>query len=116
MPENIDRTHEVQVLPSGLQLEVHPGESLMAAADRLGYSWPNICGGHAICGVCNVRVIHGSDNADQLTTDERTRLRLLGRAGDTAIRLACQLTVTGPLTVYKRGIRPPSTDPAADDP
>lgn len=42
-------------------------------------------------------------------TEEGTQARRLGRglkAGDPRARLACQLRAGGPVTVYRRGVRP----------
>ena len=102
MGGGIADTFEVRVEPAGLTLRVAPGESVMAAAHRRGYIWPNICGGQALCGACRVRISAGAEHVVAPHAQEQTRLRLLTRSKD---RLACQLTVTGPVTVFKRGVR-----------
>lgn len=96
---------EVRVEPSGLTIPVQENESVMDAARRQHYRWPNICDGQALCGTCQVRVLAGGENATAMGPAERTRLRILGRGNDSAARLACQLTVTGPVTVFKRGVK-----------
>jgi 2Fe-2S ferredoxin len=97
---------DVRVEPAGISIGVTTGEPVMLAARRQGYHWPNICGGQALCGACMVRVVAGSENTAAPQAHERTRLKLLGRPDDGAARLACQLMVTGPVTVFKRGVKP----------
>jgi len=98
----IEDAFEVHVEPVGLTLSVAPGESVMTAAQRGGYHWPNICGGQAMCGACRVRVVAGAEHVDAPQAQEQARLKLLFSSKD---RLACQLTVTGPVTVFKRGVK-----------
>jgi ferredoxin, 2Fe-2S len=103
-----DTVHAVHVEPGGFDLAVREGEPLMRAALRTGYRWPNVCGGEAMCGICQIRVVDGAENASLMGRTEQTRLKFVGRGGDPGARLACQLTVTGPMTVFKRGVRPDS--------
>ena len=90
-------------------IEVQSGESVLAAASRQGYRWPSVCGGEAMCGTCFVRVTDGAEHTSQLRDAERTRLRLVGKGNDTTARLACQMRVTGPVSVFKRGVRKESS-------
>jgi uncharacterized 2Fe-2S/4Fe-4S cluster protein (DUF4445 family) len=38
----------VTILPVNLEIEVKPGDTLMGAAQGLGFYWPTTCGGEAI--------------------------------------------------------------------
>lgn len=96
----------VTVLPLGLELEVEPGQTVMAAAHAAGYTWPTECEQAAECGLCVSIVREGAENCGPVPEDEEaTLLRTVGVVSPER-RLACRLTVTGPVTLTKRGVRP----------
>jgi ferredoxin, 2Fe-2S len=100
-------TARVRIEPGGIELDVHDGETIMAAASRAGYRWPTVCGGHAECGVCALEVLSADATlpapepleADRLATLPERRLR-----PDVHYRLACQLRGVDGLVVHKRGV------------
>ena len=97
----------VRVEPLGAALEVFDGESIMAAAHRLGYYWPTICGGEGSCHTCYLRVLSGGENLTAEEPYEREgleELRRAARSGD-ELRLACQARAVGDAVVHKRGVR-----------
>jgi ferredoxin, 2Fe-2S len=100
----------VRVEPAGFDLTVSPGETVLEAAFRAGVTWPTICYGQARCTACALLVRDGHENAGPVGPTERGVLRQITRtrrqwpARDT--RLACQLTVTGEVTVEKKGAKP----------
>ncbi len=96
----------VTVLPLNLQLEVGEGESVMAAAHAAGYTWPTECGANASCGLCVSIIREGLDHCSEILDEERETLQRTMGAVDPVRRLACRLTVTGPVTLTKRGVRP----------
>lgn len=82
----------------------------MEAATAAGYSWPTDCGGEASCGLCVSIVREGAGNCSPMDDEEHECLeRTMGQADD-ARRLACRLTVTGPVTLTKRGVRPSESE------
>jgi len=95
----------VRVQPSGLDIDVHSGETLIEAAWREGYSWPTSCYGQAHCMVCRIRVVEGAENLSEMGTEEADALRMNGLGGLVDVRLACLLEVHGPATVEKEGVR-----------
>ncbi len=96
----------VTVLPLGLELEVPTGQSVMAAAHDAGYAWPTECQQSAECGLCVSIIRSGTENCGPMPEDEEaTLLRTVGMVSPER-RLACRLTVTGPVTLTKRGVRP----------
>ena len=103
----------MRVEPSGEEIEVHPGETLIEAAWRNGLHWPTICYGQAQCMACHVVVMSGADNLSELGEEEEEAMRLLlqvrGRRSIDRRRLACRLEVHGPAVVEKRGVRPRPT-------
>ncbi|MEM8905833.1 MAG: 2Fe-2S iron-sulfur cluster-binding protein [Actinomycetota bacterium] len=97
----------VRVEPAGIELEVPEGVSVMTAAQTAGWYWPTICKGNAQCNRCFVEVVDGVEHSvEMLPTEreglERVRWRGEEREGE---RLACQLRVTGPMTVRKVGVK-----------
>ena len=80
----------------------------MDAAERQGYRWPSLCGGVGMCTLCWVRVEAGAGYASPMQQLERYALDTYrwadGARPEGAIRLGCQLRVTGPVTVFKRGV------------
>jgi ferredoxin len=99
----------VRVLPSGVEIEVAAGETVMAAAQRAGYRWPTVCGGQGMCRTCTAEVRECPERCSAIGELEREGIEALKRptTGDT--RLACQVEVTGPgVVLFKRGVRPAS--------
>jgi len=97
----------VRVEPSGITLELHDGETVMAGARRVGYRWPTICGGLADCGACALEVLEGGAALPTPTTIESVRLDVLverRRSPDRVYRLACQLAPTADVVVRKTGV------------
>ena len=102
-------TNPVHVLPVDVVFEVEAGESVFLAAARAGYSWPTTCGGLADCGSCISNITGGVENCPppgELEQETLRRVRPGRHSEDPAFRLACQLRVTGPVTLTKRGVRP----------
>jgi ferredoxin len=85
---------------------VPDGEKIMLVALATGWKWPNVCGGQAACGVCVLEVQQGMENASPVGRDEAVRLVFIRKADKPGARLACQLRVSGPMRVLKRGARP----------
>ena len=96
----------VTVLPLGLELEVSEGQTVMTAAHAAGYVWPTECEANASCGLCVSIIREGAENCGAMPDDERETLERTMGMVDPARRLACRLTVTGPVTLTKRGVRP----------
>lgn len=83
----------------------------MAAAQRAGIRWPNVCGGQAQCGVCAVEIPGETTGVLPPSARERQmldRLTVKPRSGGT-MRLACQLIITEPMELIKPGVRKPVT-------
>ena len=97
----------VTVRPSGIVVAVEPGETLLAAAQRQGLTWPTICGGQASCRTCYVVV---EDGAEHLPPPAELEQRAIAdiervRPAPGGVRLACQAVPTGDLVVTRRGVR-----------
>jgi 2Fe-2S ferredoxin len=108
MGESTNRCRLVLVEPVGASIEVQPGETLMAAAERHGYRWPTICHGQAICTACAFVL---EDSPDAFEPPEPLELKgLQNFAGrtyyrDKSVRLACQARPVSDTVVTKRGVR-----------
>lgn len=96
----------VRVLPLGLELDVPPDRTVMSVAHDAGYVWPTECGQNASCGLCVSTIREGVDNCGQMPDDEQETLQRTMGMVDPSRRLACRLTVTGPVTLTKRGVHP----------
>lgn len=99
---------KVSVKPSGIDFEVDEGEAVMAAALRQGYKWPTVCGGFGQCKTCYMYVLEGEENLLPPMPLELEGLEVLSNAVSQdrgAVRLACQLKLTGDIVVKKVGVR-----------
>ena len=104
----------VHVDPSGICVQVEPGETLMAAAERQGLRWPTLCHGQAICTACAIVVTGDPDAFQPPEPLENKGLELFaGRSFylDKVVRLACQSRPVTDTTVTKRGVRPVEAPP-----
>jgi 2Fe-2S ferredoxin len=98
----------VHVEPSGVDVEVGPGQSVMGAAEEQGLLWPTICHGLAECHTCFFEVVDGAEQLEAPTPVESVALgQFAGRSWyeGKIIRLACQARVRGPMTIRKLGVR-----------
>jgi 2Fe-2S ferredoxin len=99
----------VRVEPLGVDIDVQPGESIMAAAQRAGYHWPTQCQAMGSCTACFARVKQGAGSLSAVEAAEADSLerlaRRFGRRGRN-IRLACQAKPTGDVVVVKPGVKP----------
>lgn len=112
------RSAEPQTLrlePSGIELEVRPGETLMQAAWRVGLHWPTLCYGLGTCTACKCEVVEGLDNVTPRTEAEDAMLKDFGkrrcRVDPARTRLGCQVQLIGDVVIRKPGVRPKDTDP-----
>lgn len=109
-PDGGVRTHTVRVEPIGVDLEVRSDETVMAAALRVGLTWPTLCNGKAECAVCALKIVEGLPEAVERGEREQDALRRFkGITGQQKpdVRLACQLQACGALVVRKPGVRQP---------
>jgi ferredoxin, 2Fe-2S len=98
----------VRVEPSGVSIEVRPGESLMAAAERQGYRWPTVCHGQAACTVCCIVLENDAGAFEPPSLTEMQGLKLLAERSfyeGKTVRLACQARPITNTVVTKRGVR-----------
>lgn len=100
--------HRVRVEPSGIEWEAEDGALLMQSARDAGLWWPNQCDMQCRCAGCFITVLE--DDAGALSEMGRTeREALLEQRGrnalDQPVRLACQVSVHGPVAIRKTGVR-----------
>ncbi|MBN2385695.1 MAG: DUF4445 domain-containing protein [Anaerolineales bacterium] len=88
-------TFEVDFEPLGRRLPCQSGETVLAAAQRLGLVLNATCGGEGVCGRCLVRIMAGQ--ASPPTPTEEAELG--GRIAN-GWRLACQAEIQGDLRVH----------------
>jgi len=92
-----------------VDIDVRPGETLIQAAWRAGYHWPTLCYAMGTCTACQCEVLDGLHLLSERTAAEVALLgdlnRRVRRANPRRVRLACQVTVAGDVTVRKPGVR-----------
>jgi len=87
----------IRFLPSGRELRVAPGTTLLEAARRAGLPIASACGADGLCARCGVRVLAGSaalSAEDEVEARQKRRNRV-----DPALRLACRAAVSGDVEV-----------------
>ena len=89
----------VTFLPDQKQVEVGDGETLLDASLRSGMPHACACGGTARCTTCRVWVLNGEENCAPRTADEQKWAESL--KFDSRIRLACQTTINGDVTLRR---------------
>ncbi len=75
-------------------VDVAEGTRLVNAIEGAGVDILHACGGNAKCTTCRVEFVQGEPQ--RMTVAERTRLAEKGLSG---VRLSCQITVDGDMTV-----------------
>ncbi len=92
------RRRTVQVVyPSGHTVRANAGLTLLEMSRAAGVPHAAVCGGRARCSTCRVRVTAG---LDALPPSAPAESRLLERLGSPeAVRLACQIRPTSPISV-----------------
>ncbi|NWJ48125.1 MAG: (2Fe-2S)-binding protein [Chloroflexi bacterium] len=93
----------ITILPSGQELEVEPGLTIMEAVLAKQLAWPTTCGGKARCTTCAFVLIKGFENVSPMSRLEEHQLAV--RKGRHSLvqklRLACQTRVKGDITIRK---------------
>lgn len=91
----------VTLLPSGVVKKVDGNNDLFSQLKEDGVSLNSNCGGCATCALCIVKVVSGEESMNELSFEEK---QLLGNTFHiTRERLACQLKVSGPITIDIEG-------------
>ncbi len=92
-----------------MDIDVRAGETLIQAAWRAGYHWPTLCYAMGTCTACQCEVLDGLHLLSERTAAEVALLddlnRRVRRSNPRRVRLACQVTVAGDVTVRKHGVR-----------
>lgn len=99
-------THTVRIEPSGIELSVPEGETIMQAARNAGYFWPNQCDMQCRCSNCFFRIVEGGADLSAMGRAEEGTLREQRgrRALEEPVRLGCQARVSGDLVIRKIGV------------
>ena len=87
----------IRFLPSGRELRVAAGTTLLEAARRAGLPIASACGADGVCARCGVRVLPGAASLsaeDEVEARQKRRNRV-----DPALRLACRAAVSGDVEV-----------------
>ena len=89
---------KVRFVRENLEVEVEPGETILAAAKRAGAPEGDRCGGVCACSTCHVYVTKGFDNLSDIEDEE---FDILDKAFDvrSTSRLGCQAKLSGDVEV-----------------
>ncbi len=100
---------KIHLLPLDVVIDASDDDTVMGAAQALGYYWPTTCGGEGRCTTCACEVVDHAESLSEMGRSERNSL-VAERGGGvvrTAVRLACQARLRGDVTIRKPGVRPP---------
>lgn len=90
---------QLEILPDNVRVEISEGQTILAAAEAANVTIPHHCNGTGRCSTCRVWVLRGED---ALTPRNDVEQAIADRlALDPRVRLACQSTVTGDVTVRR---------------
>jgi 2Fe-2S ferredoxin len=96
----------IRILPLDDEIAAAGGDTVMGAAQALGYYWPTTCGGEGRCTTCACDVVEGASLLSEMGKAERATL--IDERGaavlTTSVRLACQARVSGDGTIVVRKI------------
>jgi ferredoxin, 2Fe-2S len=84
----------VTFAPSGKELEVAEGTTLLAAILESDPTFPHKCDGNAKCGSCHIYVLEGRKGVSKTTREENEKLDSIVGVSSKS-RLACQAKVLG---------------------
>lgn len=88
---------KLTIKPTGEVFEIEEGKSVLDLLREKNIYIKSSCGGHATCTDCIVKIVSGEDN---LSPSPFPELKLLGNVFHiTKERLACQLSITGDVTI-----------------
>ncbi|MBZ0115497.1 MAG: 2Fe-2S iron-sulfur cluster binding domain-containing protein [Sandaracinaceae bacterium] len=92
---------KVRFVKEGLEVEVEPGETILAAAKKIGAPEGDRCGGVCACSTCHVYVVEGYDALEDASPPEDEELDILEKAFDVRAtsRLGCQAKVHSDVAV-----------------
>jgi len=90
---------EIHFLPDEKKIEARASETVLQTSLRGDIPHAHACGGQAQCSTCRVWVLEGLENCRKRTTRERQIAEKLALPDQ--VRLACQLTVSGPVKLRR---------------
>lgn len=90
---------KVQTLPDNQAIDIASSETLLDAMIDAEIPITYACGGHAHCSTCRVMILEGAKHCSPLTPAEEELAKSL--QFPVHIRLACQTTVTGDVSIRR---------------
>lgn len=91
--------HAIHYLTQNRLIEANPGETILSASLRANINHTHVCGGNAQCSSCRVLIEKGIEKCAPRNQKESLVARKLGF--DKELRLACQTTLSGDITLSK---------------
>jgi uncharacterized 2Fe-2S/4Fe-4S cluster protein (DUF4445 family) len=98
--------HVVRVLPSGIEVLVAPGVSILKAAQEQGVIWPTLCKGDTRCARCYFEIVEGEEELTPMSERERNTMARVRGDGEPipGERLACSTSIKGDVVVFRHGV------------
>jgi adenylate cyclase len=90
---------KIQCFPDDKEIEILKGENILQAMVRAGIPLAHVCGGKGRCSTCRIIILQGSAHCRPRTAKEKLIASQL--QFDPSIRLACQTTVTGDVSLRR---------------
>ncbi len=96
---NKNSTHVINYLNEHLLVTVDPSETILSASLKEHINHTHVCGGNAMCSSCRVIIEKGLENCVPRNEKEIIVAKKLGFSPE--LRLACQTTLLGDVTLTK---------------
>ncbi len=93
--------------PDGVEVQVSPGTTILAASRSAGIPHASVCGGRGRCSTCRVRIERSAEHLSPPGPRERALLERVGMPEN--VRLACQVRPTRDVSVTP--LLPPHVEP-----
>ena len=92
------RKFRIKFEPSGREVEVDEGTTILDAAHSLELNLDHVCGGACACATCHIFVKSGLEHLEPRSEEEADMLSLASSQKENS-RLACQTEVSNDLVV-----------------
>lgn len=99
VPPTEPPSHWITHVLAGRKAPIATGQTILQASLRAGVPHAHACGGNARCSTCRVQIVEGLDRCAPRNDKERVLAARLRFAPE--VRLACQTTVTGDVTIRR---------------
>lgn len=97
--QDTSSTNELKYLNKQCSIDVDADQTILEAFQKVEIDHPHVCGGNAMCSSCRVMIEKGMDNCSPRNEKELLVAKKL--SFDPQLRLACQTTLCGNVSISK---------------